>query len=303
MKDKKYKISLGISDDNWAKWLAEDEKGPEYRRDNMFSGAAPYIGQFYSGETMVSYNTGTKMYLKIGNSTAKNFSTGYVIYKEPGFWGSFEIDSTHSAIVVWPEVNTPSKTGKLHVGRTYLNHALHAKKLSVTVDGMNTEWADNTDAFFIGSESQAQVAIRCAYDDNNIYFLAERLDEYLEDGDKLKIYIDSPESTEMYIVTLGFNGIEKIEHTVSKTTTEADIPGAECKVYIEGSVNDASGEKDLGCVYELSIPKSCFGIEDNSFSFNCELYNTDNGVASAKDCFMHVTGAPSKKLWPVIYLK
>lgn len=69
-----------------------------------------------------------------------------------------------------------------------LNHRIDAPRARIRVDGDNTDWDDATDALFVGSDSQAQAAVRPAKDDDNLYFLVERLDADLSDGDTVELY-------------------------------------------------------------------------------------------------------------------
>lgn len=302
--DGKYRISVGHTTDNWSKWLGEDEPGPDERENNLFAGVGPSLVQFESGETLLSHMASSSNQLRIGDSNAQNFGRAYAVYPVKGLWGGLCIDETHSAVVVYPNVETNATTTgneKLLVGRVYLNHTLFTKKMTPLIDGSNSDWKDNTEALFVGSESQAQASVSVCYDDDNIYFLAERLDSYLETGDRITLYFDAEGSSAMYALTLGLNGIEKLTYSKSFNPAEVSPDGIECAVYTDGIPDSAGGGKDTGIMYELSVPRSYFAINDNSFAFMFSLDNTDKGEKYATDTFSLSTEF-AKSTWPLIKL-
>src|SRR5690606_40139846 len=89
-----YHISFAYSgDDGQWEHLAIDEEGPEDRNDLAFSGSAPYLRQFPSGETVLSYNHNSRFHLKMGDVAARNFGEKYS--PSPftgGYWGSLELE-------------------------------------------------------------------------------------------------------------------------------------------------------------------------------------------------------------------
>lgn len=60
-----YHISLCYSDKDEWEYLAADQEGPADSNNCVFSGMGPYLGQFPSGETVLSYESSSKYTLKI----------------------------------------------------------------------------------------------------------------------------------------------------------------------------------------------------------------------------------------------
>ena len=62
----KYNISFAYSGED-GKWdqLSATQEGPVDRNDLAFEGSAPYLIQFPSGETVLSYNTSSTYFMKM----------------------------------------------------------------------------------------------------------------------------------------------------------------------------------------------------------------------------------------------
>ena len=66
-----FRISISHSDDNWATALEPfKDVGPATKLTKYCIGAGPYIGQFESGETVVSYNRKNNLTFIVGNALA-----------------------------------------------------------------------------------------------------------------------------------------------------------------------------------------------------------------------------------------
>lgn len=115
--------------------------------------------------------------------------------------------------------------------------------MSVSRDGDNSEWKRNTDAFFLGSDSQAQCSFRFAHDADSLYLLVDCLDSLVAQGDKLEIYFS--------------DGV--LPASIKKTVFEA-----------QGSAV-ATLHPGIGYVAELSWPKSALPFKDASIFFNAVL--------------------------------
>ncbi|MBR5012037.1 MAG: exo-alpha-sialidase, partial [Clostridia bacterium] len=124
-------ISLGYSSDLWNIHLSTEEVGPAKRADNIFEGAAPYITQFDSGETLLSYNVNNRFSVRIGDTNGENFGESIVPFTKTGYWGTLEKRTSHSAI--GSIANSVSEgTNSIMVGTLYLNHAIGAPSMNVT---------------------------------------------------------------------------------------------------------------------------------------------------------------------------
>lgn len=283
-----FRISISHSDDNWATELeAFKDVGPETKLKNYCIGAGPYIGQFESGETVISYNRKNDLTFRIGNDNADKFGLEFAPFEgvSTNYWGCFDIISTHSLITA-NEYRTKQGTTEYNYivsGRLYLNHLIDAKAVAVTVDGDNKDWESNTDALFVGSVSQAQASTRFAKDGNSLAILCERLDYYRDaDGDTVSVMIAPKVSSRFhYVVTFGENGVVELAKSEGGKITALDAG----QIAFAAKVNEAEGEQDeqAGYVSELKIPLSLLdGVEDGFVSC-IVLRNTDNGKKSEDD--------------------
>lgn len=75
-----------------------------------------------------------------------------------GVWGSLELDGSHT--VIGTVQDRSSGSSHILISRMNLNHTLYAGNMTPAVDGDNKDWAGNTEAFFVGSESQAQASVQ-----------------------------------------------------------------------------------------------------------------------------------------------
>ena len=267
--------------------------------EENFSGAAPYLARFPSGEVYLTYTNGTDLWYKIGSpeGTAFNKKGFNAAPGSYGCWGSCEMVGSHEMITV-AQRRTTTESG-LMVFHSYLNHRTDANKINVNVDGSMAEWANNTDAVFVGSKTQAQITLRTAHDDDNVYFLISRLDEYLAENDSVLINIGTGKYS-MYRVTVGNNGIESVTYVENGVSKEIEVKGnAVTKLY--GTLGNNS-DKDVGSVTEISIPKTLVGLSGaTSFTVAPMLVNQD-GVGSVSDTLDGIA-AYCTDAWPMVELK
>jgi hypothetical protein len=288
------KISLSYSNDNWAKSLEPlTETGPADKLSQVFNGIGPYIRQFPSGEVVISYTNGMPTEVVFADGTAKNFGKSFTVFNDLSrtYWHATEILSSHSILAVTEELYKMANTGSKFYNITYvplvLNHRINAPTTTPKIDGQSDDWDNNTDALFIGSESQAQASVRAAHDSDNIYFLSERLDEYLsETGDTLTIYLsDSRIGDEFYRVTLDYKGVVSFDKygDIGGIKGFSAVDGAVSAVAVKGELNK-KGDEMNGIVNELSIPKNVILSDEKASLFiTLSLANTDNGKKSSID--------------------
>ena len=297
-----YKISLAYSKDNWAKSLGYNEVGPSTLAGSVISGAGPYIDQFYSGETVLSTHS-SEMNTYIGTANASNFKNAYSPFAgNKGHWSSVYVDSTHSVMgcmanTISGDISSPTAT-TLDVGRMYLNHVVYAKKSDITVDGKTDDWDNNTSALFIGSTSQAQMSMRFSYDDENIYILYERLDNYMMENDAEGIYIPLA-NNQYYLIKMGATGVVQSFLFDGERMKVQNVEGISWAATIVGGLGDT--KKDTGKILEVCIPRSMTVVSDAGlFMFNATIYNTDKS-GSDSDNFSNVD-AKDRTTWQRIYL-
>ncbi len=288
--DKKgtFKISLSFSDDNWKTPLAVDETGPSEKIAKAWTGAAPYLRQFISGEIVCSYTRQSKLAYRMISSDGKSYKNVDTMPFEGlsgSYWGGLEIIDTHTMLgfgETFTQATVTRKENTADYGKLNLNHTVNAKKMTPTIDGKADDWKDNDEAFFIGSVSQAQASIRSASDSEGIYFLVERLDEYLDSGeDTVTLYFASPKAKGYYRIIVGAEGIEKFEYNDGKSF-KAQSAELECKVIVNGTV-DFDSDVDMGYSAEIKIPYSAIGGECDGLNLFLALANRDAGKKSERN--------------------
>ena len=296
----KYTISLATSEagGNW-KDLGITEEGPSTMMKDVFTGAAPYLARFKSGEVYLTYTSkGLKGRMAKADGTAVSSKEFTAVPGAAGSWGSTEIVGSHAVLSTAPVVNGDKRGIK--IVRSYLNHRINAPKTAVTVDGYTNDWDDieNTDALFVGSESQAQITLRAAHDDENVYFLVSRLDDFMTSSDAVMVCIGAGETAD-YRVVVGVDGSVSIDH-YSAGAKQSSITGGTAVVKVLGTLNN-NEDTDEGCVYEIAVPKSAVGLTGaKSFKVRPVLTNKDSNNVIL-DTLTGVT-AYSTALWPDIVL-
>lgn len=266
------------------------EEGPVKRISNMCRGAAPYIRQFPSGETVLSYgenNKESENYLKtvlsLGNEEGE-FSGGNLVALEYGTWNSMELLSSHCIAAVISNINSISSTKEIGINPMYLNHTINTKSILETGNDDS-----NTDALFIGSESQAQMTIRSAYDEENVYFIIDRLDESLTDEDTVELYVNtehlSDNNYKYYKIILSKDGIKECYlYDQNNNSTSINIDKMKCNAYINDTKDENGGYR-----LELSIPKEdILEKNDSTIMINAILNNKDADEALTTDTFNNV---------------
>lgn len=182
-----YHLTLVSDDTNWATTLTGDKTGPARRRDNFRSGGGPYLAHFPSGETALSFQ-GQFFNIKLGLSTFESIVKARAFQpfgQKSSLWGSMTTINPHTLYATAPYLDEKKDAGSIMLGKMRLNHRVDAPFAKIRVDADNIEWAANTDALFIGSESQAQCSFRFAHDDNYLYILVEYLDSDIIPRDRI----------------------------------------------------------------------------------------------------------------------
>lgn len=296
-----FDISFATSEEG-GKWkaLGFDEEGPESSIHTPFGGAGPYLATFPSGEVYLTYHRGItggqgfffRMISPDGTQWGKE---ARALPDVGGMWGSSLIVEPHEVISTY-QVKYGDKWG-IQLGHSYLNHRTNAKKMTATVDGAYTEWANNTDALFVGSKSQAQITEQVAHDENNVYFLINRLDEYLRSGDEAIINIGISD-TQYFRVTAKLDGSLSILYIDKGVQTKVSGGNAAVKTY--GTI-DNNNDTDEGAVIEISIPKSLLKLTGaKSFKANPALVNQD-GEGTVCDTIEKIPAYVTTS-WPEVVL-
>lgn len=296
----KYDISYALSGEDGV-WKALDftEEGPDTTKANYITGASPYLARFTSGEVVMTYATGNRLWSRLGAPDGSEFSAAAfsILPDAPGFWGSVERVGSHAMLFTNQATSSDGKTSGIAMIRGYLNHRINAPKYTVTVDGYTNDWENNTDAFFVGSATQAQVTLRTAHDDDNLYFLVSRLDECITDRDTATVCI-ADSATSDYRITVGLDGIRSIDY-YQNGAKQKTLTGGTAAVRVLGTPNN-NEDKDEGFVVEFSIPKALVGMTGKkSFQARLALVNGD-GAGEVGDS-MSVSKTSTAK-WPAVVL-
>ena len=298
--NKTYHLSMAYTDveNSWPVSLGADEEGPSTLRKKIYAkSAGPYIRQFKSGETLLTFHW-DGWYSRIGNTSATSFNDRVHPFgdKETHQWGSTEIVGTHKVL------GTVTSADKMliHLGSFYLNHTIKAESISPVIDGYSEDWNDIDQAFFVGSETQAQLSLRTAQDDDYVYFMAEVLDYYLSDKDKVGFIVGNGATGEYHNVSVSATG----ELTISTngkgiSLSKADV---EYKVISSGTI-DVWNDSDQGYVIEIKIPKSAFGSSVSTLIINPTLYNKDKSTEKAKSDTVAELSLTNVQNWLRINLK
>ena len=262
-----YHISLCYSDKDEWEYLAGDQEGPADSNNCVFSGMGPYLGQFPSGETVLSYESSSKYTLKIGDAIARNFGSAYQPFSG-GYWGSFCIIDSHTLV----GTNIKAKEGPVQMAQFVLNHRIDAVKRQVTIDGNNKEWANTDHALFVGSKSQAQGTLRCSYDDDNIYFLLEVLDRNLLVSDYASLYISPVGNNKLSkgacCIQVTMNGLKNCE-IYDSSWKEAQLD-AQVRTYVCNETNERLIDH-YGYIAEIAIPRSKLTITSGQVLVNFSI--------------------------------
>jgi len=296
--DNSFDISFGFSGEN-GKWKALDfdEEGPGNMIHSPFDGAGPYLSRFPSGEVYLTYHSGTSLYYRIGSADGTQWGDRTKAIPGTGaMWGASELNGSHEVITVFPP-KYGEKRG-VQIAHSYLNHRTNAKQMTPVVDGLVGDWANNTDALFVGSETQAQITQQTAHDAENVYFLINRLDDYLTDGDTVTVNIGVG-AMQYYRIVVGLDGVRSITY-VEGGAEKQQLNGGSAVIKTYGTLN-SDADKDEGAVYEIAIPKALVGLAGAASFKVCPALDNQDGVGSISDTLTGVSPFLTT-LWPEVIL-
>ena len=261
-----YAISFAYSDSEgqWPR-LEGDETGPADRQNHLFNGAGPFLVQFPSGETLVSYGLSSHLNMRLGDAEARTFGEPFVALPGRGSWGCMELNGSHEVIAA---MRNSEKSGDITTTHRTVN-----------IDGDNAEWAATDDALFVGEKSQAQATLRCSCDNRNVYFLVEVLDEAISRDDYVNILL-SP-ANEGDKLTSAARRI-KVSHSGLKSTDvyaggwrETDM-GVTVQAAYDGTISD-NGDTDNGYLVEVAVPRSQLDLASGEILVNLVLFDSQGG--------------------------
>lgn len=267
--DGKFHTSLTVSPEggSWKSLgMLEDYSEKEHVIKHI-DGAAPYLSVFPSGEAYLTYNLDGKLRARLVSPDGQALNP-YEFYAAPAAtscWGASENVGSHKVLSVFPHKGEGNGRG-IFVYTSYLNHRINAKNHA------DFRWSENTDALFVGSESQAQITVQAAYDAENVYFLVNRLDNDLTDGDAVILNIGVADE-KYYRVTVGLDGMRSVEAVENGEGRGLPLCGS-ADIKVLGTVNDGT-DTDEGAIYEITLPRKALELDGASFKLHPELVNKD----------------------------
>ena len=298
--DKDFRLSYAISKDG-GEWDALDltQAGPDTTKSDVIStgASAPYVGRFESGEVVLTYGLNSVLRARMVSPDGSVLdSKEFRPTKDSaGSWGSIEVLDSHRIVATNPGKSGDKRSIMLYY--SYLNHRINAPKTTVTVDGYTNDWENNTDALFVGSETQAQITVRTAHDNDNLYFLVSRLDTFVTEGDTSTICIATANNI-YYRVVVGLDGVQSVTRFENGAAGDT-VSGGSAVVKVFGTVGN-NEDKDEGVVTEICIPKALVGVSGASYKINPSLSNQD-GSGSTNDTLTGVSTFTTGR-WPEVVL-
>ena len=297
------KVMHGVSvvfspeDGNWV-YLTEDQTVPANceridNLDNNTDGIGPFIAQFPSGETVLTYTRGTnsKLMYRMGNEKARGWQNECTESPFPkyGGWSSCAIEGGHTMLMA----NKYSQDGTrgIAVARFALNHDMDATERTATADGDNSEWKNTDDALYVVSGKTTSATVRCSQDAQNVYFLVEVSDKTISSRDNVRLAL-SPKAAgdvtangavRMTLVPDGRISVTRYQSGRWNTYESAAV----CAVSYEGTIDDNSDE-DKGYFVEVSIPKSELALTDGEAVFNPWLYDAVSNKTGKLDNLVYI---------------
>ncbi len=319
MEDNWRQGTVGASSDR--RWIAmTGQSGLGYNE----YGAAPYIDQLPSNETIISFQTNKDRYLKdrgdhpvmsvgIGDDYAKNFSRRSFPFNAPEghgtWWNSLFIkDSLTVTAVTGTDIYNYGIAEVITKDGHVLSDikAMHAHP---EIDGVldDSVWTVSS-KMFVGAYSMSNVEVRNAWDEDNLYISASVQDENLwgdsyysvEDDDAIVIYLDpknqdtSLNKKGIYRYVIGVSGKSNFQEGNGSHGWDDVYENEIIKVInINGTINNTDAS-DVGYNIELSIPwKLIGGRPTRSWGIHYELINDKDGTDA--DLIEGVAGNKSSK--------
>ena len=256
-------------------YLEGNETGPSGNNlENFTKGIRPYLLQFPSGETVLSYSTSSKVRYRMGDANASDFGDEAVLLDNSlGTWGSMELDSDHMLIAVDRKDSDQNATDKLAIGVFALNHSITASGRSVTTDGFQHEWETSDEALYLGVSENTEALIRCSADASNIYLLVEVSDDAASDSDNIQLTLTGEDfGFDSRRVSLNSTGVTKVEwYNGGWEAMPSKISGTVLK--------DAA----VGYIAELSIPRAELAVTGDRLLFNAAFHKSSGAESSISD--------------------
>ena len=225
-----YTISLAYTGAD-GDWGAVDANGclPADRTNNFVQGAAPYITQFPTGETVLVYNRNNVFYYQIGDASGRNFQGERRLLEDTGFWGTLKVTGPNTVLA---GLGGNKTLRSIRVARFWLNHDIKAPRQAITLDGNGDEWTGK-EALYAGSTGEDQVILRAATSDYS----------------NLKLLVEAVTGNASVHVDLGVSGVLKRISLNSSGLVSSEIDGVEVR-----TLACMASDMRSGYVWEVSVP-------------------------------------------------
>lgn len=306
----------GDSDRRWGA-LTEENQLPA-----SAYGGAPYLQQFSSGQTVLSFQSTegrtdnwhhSTMTVAIGDEKTKNFSRKSepfdVAEDRYALWSSLFIknDTTVTAVSATTAYNATHS--QLYTIDGYVNKEMESFEGQIEVDGRSEEeiWHQST-VNFIGAYSPVNADITTAWDENNFYVWAAVNDtEFYDSSDSVK---NSPGVAVMMAPgKLSDNSLVEGTYKIFATPSENLITYQGSKglwTEEEVEVELVASEHSTGYQLEIAIPWSEIGgmSEDSlGIGFNIELQSRSESTGKLHKETLSGNRINKPSTWTKIELK
>lgn len=273
-----YSLSVVFSPED-GKWnnLQGDEVSTTKAIEKIASGGGPYLVQFPSGETVVSYSN-TKDYMMhtmIGSAKADDFGSDRAMLPYKGSWGGMEVESPRSLLCVRTNTVAGTENSTIVIGRYILNHNISAAERTVVMDGMNSEWKNTDEALYLGEASDVSATIRCSQDKQNLYFLIEVRDKVLSTSDSFSLLL-SPKiegdrlGSAARRIRMNMNGLKSTDrYSGGWHDMASDVV---VKASYDGDVANVKDD-DYGYLLEVQVPRSFVDVSSGEILMNASLFD------------------------------
>ena len=294
-----HSISVVFSpeDGKW-KYLPEDHTvAADCKRiddlDGGQDGIGPFIVQFPSGETVLTYtrNTNSKLMYRMGDEKARNWRAECAVSPFPkyGGWSSEAIETPHTLIMA----NKFSQDGTrgIALARFALNHDVSSTDRTQTVDAVNSDWENTDDALYIDAKAGVNAILRCSDDSDNVYFLVEARDNTLSKRDKVVLILSPLAAGDVVAdgavrLTLLPDGRASVSRYNGGKWSSYES-AASFEVALGGTIDDNSDE-DEGYILEIGIPKDELSLSDGTVAFNASIYDAVSNKTGELENVIHI---------------
>ena len=288
-----YGISLAWSNDGlWPELVdsdgsypvvTEEKCGPEDRQSYAWTGTAPTLMQFPSGETVVGYSAryqgDNHLMFRMGDSGARIFGKAAPALPHKGSWGAVSLVGSHELAAVNRDSFDSGKIGVSYAVYA-LNHRIAAAAHEVVVDGRNKDWSPDDEALFVGSLQDAQATLRCSSDGKNLYFLIEVTDEQMSAGDFVELLLAPVGTSYMHSNCISVTGscLKVMPACTYSEDAWKETPSIQSSGFaaFDGTLDDNS-DLDNGWLCEISIPVSSVPLFEGKVLVNLCLTKQETG--------------------------